>query len=361
MLLSIAIFIVAISLLILLHEWGHFISAKKSGMRVDEFGIGFPPRIFGVRRGETLYSLNLFPIGGFVKIFGEGGEGATQPRSFASKSTARRMFVLSAGVLMNVLIAYLLFTTVQVMGVPTLIDDTTSLERIRNVSVQVVSVVPGAPGAEAGLQVGDRIVTLSVGEERQDIDRVAQVQEATSRYGGEDILFGIARADERFEVPIYARSEFPSGEGAVGIGIARTGLISYPWYEAPWRGLQITIAATTATFTAFGDAVSSGISSRSVPDTISGPVGIAVLAGQLRTLGAVYFLQLIAVISINLAILNILPFPALDGGRILFLIIEKIKGSPVNRSLESTIHAGGFALLMLLIVVITYHDIKELL
>jgi regulator of sigma E protease len=358
---SIISFVIIISALILLHEWGHFIAAKKSGMRVDEFGIGFPPRLGGIRRGETLYSVNLLPIGGFVRILGEGGEEATNPRSFASRSAGRRAFVLGAGVLVNVLIAYAIFTAVQVVGVPTLIDDSTPLDGTRDVGVQVVSVDPASPAAEAGLQIGDRIAALGVGEDVWNVDLVAQVQEITSEYGGQDIVVSIERGSERFDISVYARTEFPGSEGPLGISIARTGIVSHPWYEAPWRGVHITVAATTATFAAFGDALQSGIRSRSVPETISGPVGIVALAGQLRTLGTTYFLQLIAIISLNLAILNILPFPALDGGRIVFVVIEKIKGSPVNQRVEGMIHASGFALLMLLVAVITYHDIKGLL
>lgn len=344
---TILLFLGVLAFVILTHEWGHFISAKKMGMRVDEFAFGFPPRIFGIKKGETLYSFNLFPIGGFVKIFGEAGEHRNTPRSFSSKSVSRRMFVITAGVLMNFFVAFMLFSFGHLLGTPR--------------SAYITDVVPDSPAMIAGLEVEDRIVGMAFSGERIDIQEASQVSTFIENHKGNSVSFILERGGETLELVVLARKDHPDTEGATGIQIITSGIPRSSWYAAPWDGLRTTAFSTLAILGAFGGIVKTVVSSGQLPSDISGPVGIASVTGQVRGLGLVIFLQFIGLISLNLAILNIVPFPGLDGGRFLFLIIEKLKGSPVNAQVEGMVHTGGIALLLLFIAWVTFHDISRLL
>ena len=347
--------------LIVAHEFGHFIVAKRSGAKVEEFGIGFPPRLFGIRKGETLYSINLLPFGGFVKIFGEGGEYASNPRSFASRSIGTRALIIVAGVVMNILLAFVLYTVGHSMGLPTLIESDTIASRAENVQIQIIHVASDSPAAISGMQLGDSIQTVYVGEQIFAITTIENVQNVVSENVGEEVRISILRGDESLSFTITPREHPPLGEGALGIAMVRVGTISYPWYEALWRGAETTYRTFGAIFSAFGGIISDLVKTGKLTADVSGPVGIAVFAAQVSNLGFIYVLQLAALLSLNLALINIIPFPALDGGRLLFLAIEFIKGSPVNKRVEQIAHTVGFALLILLMVVITVKDVGKFL
>lgn len=337
-------------------------------MRVDEFGFGFPPRLFSKKKGETTYSFNLLPFGGFVKIYGEdpekeqssnGAGGEDEQRLFYKFPVWRRTAVVIAGVVMNVLLAYVLFAAGHMLGTPSAINDSVPAEEVQNVQVQLVAVNEGSPAAEAGLQPQDHIVALRAGDERVDVSRVSQVQEFIDRHLGEEITFVVARGEETRELAVFARPDPPEGQGATGVSLVRVGLVRSAPHTALWEGAKTTWNLTGATLSAFGGMISRAVTQGEVPRDVSGPVGIAVLTGTVRDLGASYVVQFIAIISLNLAILNLIPFPALDGGRLVFLFAEKLKGSPVSKKVEGIAHATGFALLILLIIFITFHDINR--
>lgn len=354
------IFIIIIGILVLVHEFGHFITAKRAGMKVEEFGFGFPPRIFGIKRGETIYSINWIPFGGFVKIFGEGGEEAANPRSFASKKAGTRAKVIVAGVVMNLILAYVLLAAGNMMGLRTAIaeDDHNSL--IRDRRIQIVQIAAGSPADQAKLESLDEIIGFKIEGKNITIANVAEVQENINQNKGKNIILKIKRSGEVLEKNVVPRINPPAGEGALGIQLAATGVIKYPWYQALYEGGKQTGFLIINTAYGYGHIIGKVFTTGSPGAELSGPIGIAKFTGQAARIGLAYLLQLMALISVNLAILNIIPFPALDGGRLLFIGLEKIKGSPLSRRVENLVNSVGFALLILLMIYVTTKDISRL-
>ncbi|OGZ35402.1 MAG: RIP metalloprotease RseP [Candidatus Portnoybacteria bacterium RIFCSPLOWO2_01_FULL_43_11] len=361
MFLTIIIFILILGILIFAHELGHFITAKRAGIKVDEFGFGFPPRIFGVKKGETTYSLNLFPIGGFVKIYGEEGEGRDDIRSFSSKSLSRRAIIIAAGVTMNLVLAALLLSLGHWVGLPSMIDDEAN-GNLNNPQVQIIETAKDSPVEKAGIKIGDTIASLKlkVENEKLEISRVAEVREFTEAHRGEEVVVIIQRGDEILEKTLVLRENPPEGEGPLGAALVRTAIVSYPWYKAIILGITSTVNLIWVIIAAFLSIIWNLITTGRLITEIAGPVGIFTLTSQAAKLGFIYVLQFTALLSINLAIINILPFPALDGGRLLFLFIEKIKGSPVSQKIEKIIHTAGFIILILLMLAVTWRDVVKL-
>ncbi|MDO8676625.1 MAG: RIP metalloprotease RseP [Candidatus Azambacteria bacterium] len=359
MLLTIIIFAAILGVLVLTHEWGHFIVARRAGLIVEEFGFGFPPRLFSFKRGETLYSINLLPLGGFVKIMGEDGSGIDNPRSFASKTVGVRSLITVAGVAMNFILGTILLIIGLYIGLPQAIDEENAA-LAKNIQIQIVLVAPNSPADAAGINFGDTVKYLKVGDKITNINEIATLQDAVNEYMGKNITLGVERVGAPIEFKMVPRDNPPEGEGALGIALAKTGIIAYSWYESLWLGTKSALATTWMIITGFFGIFKNLIFNGVVPKEVSGPVGIAVLAGQAASLGFIYLLQLMALISLNLAVLNLLPIPALDGGRLLFFAIEKIKGSKVNPKIENAIHAVGLFLLLALVILITYRDILSL-
>ena len=355
--LTLLIFIIVLSILVFVHEFGHFIVAKRAGMKVEEFGFGFPPRIFGIKRGETVYSINWIPFGGFVKIFGEDGQETNNPRSFAAGSAKVRATVIVAGVVMNIILAMVLLSVGNAVGLRVGLVDEEMIERAKDVKVQIIQVAASSPAEQAGLKVLDEIVGFRVGGETVKITKVEQVQEFVSKNIGREIVMLTAIGDEIIEKKLLPRIDPPEGEGALGISLAATGLVRYPWYEALGRGITDTVTIAGYTLAGYATIIKNLFVSGEAGVELSGPVGIAVITGKAARLGFTYLMQFMALISINLAILNIIPFPALDGGRLLFVGIEKLKGSPVSRKIENAVNTAGFALLIMLMIYITTKDI----
>ncbi len=357
--LTLIIFILVLGILILVHELGHFIAAKKNGLTVEEFGFGFPPRIFGIKRGETIYSINLLPFGGFVKILGEDGSEQDNPKSFSSKSAGNRSLIAASGVFMNFLLAILLLVIGFYIGLPQIIEkDNEALAK--NVKIQIVAISNDSPAEKSGIKMGDIIKYVKSGNENIAINEISTLQENINDNKGKEITIAIQRGKEILEINAVPRINPPEGEGALGIALAKTGIISYPWYKSFWLGTKSAFIISWEIIKGFGGLLKNLITSGKIPQDISGPVGIAVLTSQAATLGFIYLLQLVAMISLNLAILNLIPFPALDGGRLLFLGIEKIKGSKINPKIENAIHSVGLVLLLALIMLVTYKDILKL-
>jgi regulator of sigma E protease len=357
---TIVIFLVLLSVLVLAHEWGHYVTARKLKMGVEEFGLGYPPRLFSWKSKKTgvRWSFNLIPIGGFVKIEGENGDECKgDGTSFCKRPIGQRLVVLVAGVIMNVVAAAVLFTIALGVGTPAIVEDYQGSAVIEDRALQVTRVLPDSPAQEAGLQMGDVLISIN------DMTFVSgqELREYMMALGPDTVVhFQIDRANEMLEVIVVPSYVEEIGDIGMGIAIYETGVVRYPWYTLPWHGIRITAWYTQQICVGFYNMVASLVSGDGLGTEVSGPVGIAVMTGEAAQMGFAYILQFGAILSINLAILNILPIPALDGGRILFLIIEGIIRRPVNGKVEAAVHNIGFLLLMLLVLFVTYKDVLGL-
>lgn len=358
---SLLIFIVMLAVIVLVHEWGHFFAARIFGIRVDEFGFGFPPKIFGKRIGKTLYSINLFPLGGFVRIFGEAGEGEGNSESFISHPVWHRAFIIVAGVFMNLVLAWILFSFGHIIGTPSIADGKSN---VVDSSITITGVAAESPAAKANLAFGNVIVGISYLGSSIHPKTAEELIHFVNSHKGEELTLLVkpsaaAKDNEIRSIFIIGRVNPPTGQGSLGIALADIGITRSPWYVAPWYGLQSVWLSLRATGEALAGIFHSALQSRSIPEGVSGPLGLFALTGETRRLGLSYFIQFMALISINLAILNIIPFPALDGGRLLFLAIEKVRGKAIHFEHERVAHTIGFLLLLLLIIFISYRDIHR--
>ncbi len=360
---SIFLFIIILAVLILVHELGHFIAAKKTGVRVDEFGIGFPPRIFSKKFGETVYSLNLFPIGGFVKIFGEdpgpestGGNDAK--RSITHKSKWTQAWILGAGIIFNIILAWVLISAGFMFGLPYSTDDARYGARVEDASLNIVHVMPNSPAELAGLKGGDKITALYTIGSSLENPGIDSTQKFIASH--DELTLSYMRGGEIRTAIIKTQNGIVEDRRAIGISMDMTGTLRLPIHEALYVGLIKTASLTWATTTGLLDFFKNIFIGKADFSSISGPVGIVSIVGDASSLGFVYLLTLTALISINLAIINLLPFPALDGGRLMFIIIEAIKGSPIKPVVANTVNGIGFLLLILLMVVVTYSDIVKI-
>jgi regulator of sigma E protease len=353
--LSIIAFIVMLSVIVFSHEFGHFIVAKKSGMKVDEFGFGFPPRILGIKKGDTIYSINWIPLGGFVKIAGEDNTDHDDPRSFANKSFWQRFLVLIAGIIMNFILAAVIFTICSVIGIPATYnpgDVVPNHATLKTQGITITDVEPNTPAETSGIDAGDIILSVNGKTFTDASDAVAYLQTQS----GQTVQFTLKHQGQTITKSAYDRPNPPANEGAVGIAVSDVGILKFKWYAAPWAGIQQTWEMITGTIVGLYGLIRSGIGFSS----LGGPVKIAQLTGQATALGIVYVLQFTAYISVNIGILNAIPFPALDGGRVLFLVIEKIRGKRNNANVEGWVNTIGFFALLALILVISAHDVFTL-
>lgn len=342
------------------HEFGHFWIAKRNGVRVDEFGFGFPPRILWKKIGETIYSLNLLPLGGFVRIWGEDmEEGQNDPRSFATKSVGQRARIIAAGVVMNIILAIVILSFISAIGSPSAIDESNE-KYASNIGVLITGVAKDSPAQTAGLKMGDKITQLTTNNTQLTTGKIEEIQKFINENKGQEVIITVLRKDEIIDIKTTPRIDPPKGEGALGIAMARVGTVKYPIYLAPIKGIEATYNVAANFIVSVFLILKTWIVDGKVIGEVAGPVGIFNLTGEAARLGFIYLLQFIAILSVNLAIINVLPIPALDGGRLLFLGIEKIKGSPLSVKWEKYAHIIGFILLILLILLITYKDVKRM-
>jgi regulator of sigma E protease len=359
MLSSIIIFLVVLSVLILVHELGHFVVARRSGVWVEEFGIGIPPRIWGKRIGETIYSINLLPFGGFVRMHGEmTDDGVTKPkRAFINKSKKVKIVIILAGVVMNFILAALSFAIVySFQGIPKLMDAG---------KVTIVGVSPESPASEVELKKEDIVVAV----DGKVIKTSDEFIKAVNKREGEFVALQVLREGEEdlLSYDVVPRKEYPKDQGPIGVVISSSDVV----YEFP----PIYKRVAYGIYYGFRDAVLMGwaiagglfmilknlIFKGIVPQDIAGPVGIYAITQEAVKFGSLAIINFLGVFSVNLAILNILPFPALDGGRLLFIFIEKLIGRKMLPKLEAAIHMTGMAILILLLVLITIRDVQRLL
>lgn len=375
MLLTIIIFFLVLGLVVLVHEAGHFFVARILGVKVEEFGFGFPPRLVGFYKNEenkikwvwgakfpaevaphTVYSINKIPIGGFVKIKGEDGSYESDKDSFITKKPWQKTAVLTAGVLGNFLLCIVLFSIGFYIGLPTALDDkqTQHLKEIKNSSIQVVSINVNSPAETAGIKIGDVILAL----DDKDVQEVKAIQNYTAQKNNLIVNVKVKRNNDFLNLEVVPTVlESSSGKAVMGVGLVHTATISYGFWGAIWQGLTNTFSLIGAICVAFFDLIKNIFTTGQISADLSGPVGILMMTGQVTQLGWVYVLQFVALLSVNLGIINILPFPALDGGRIVFVIIEKIRGRGIKRKTENIIHTVGYVCLMILIVMVTYRDV----
>jgi regulator of sigma E protease len=277
-------------------------------------------------------------------------------RSFANRSAVDRFLVLVAGVVMNLILAYVLFSVGHGIGIPSVVE---SGDNNNTAVVRVVEVVDNSPAIQAGVAVGDALIKLKSPHETVFATEVIDVQNFVQEHAGQQVTIVVTRSGVEKELTVLLRQSAPPGEGILGIAMVKVGIVSVPWYRAPWEGLKTTLSAVK-TITVGLVAFFANIFRADVAGTVAGPIGIAQIAGEASTLGFVYLLQLVAILSINLAILNILPIPALDGGRVLFLIIEKLRGRPVSMQISQFAHTAGFIILILLMLIVTYFDLARI-
>ena len=343
MIIGIIFVIIFLSILILVHELGHFLVAKKFGLFVEEFGFGLPPKIWSKKIGETIYSINALPFGGFVKIFGEDGNEleklpeSERKKNFVSLKIWQRALIISAGVLFNFVLGWMVISLVFAIGTPQ--------------AVVITEVRKNSPAAEINLQAGDKIIGFA---------NTNEFIKYINENRGKEVSLNIERNKEKINFNVVSRVNPPKGEGSLGVGLVDAGLPKKNPIASVWEGFKTSIELVKNIFLALVNLAIKAVIGKASFEQIAGPVGIVKLTSQAGSLGFVYLLQLLAMISLNLAVLNIFPFPALDGGRLIFLAIEKIKGSPLNPKTERIINTAGFAFLILLMIVITIKDIIKL-
>lgn len=361
MIVTIIVFLLILSVLVLVHEAGHYFVAKKLGVKVEEFGFGFPltPALFSKKIGETVYSFYPALIGGFVKLYGEDDAGAGRvslgdknatsgskdiKRAFFARPVWQRATIVVAGVVMNFLLATAILSYLfAFQGVPTPGDN-----------VQIVALVKNAPAAQAGLKVGDTILSV----DGKSVTTADQIISYTKSHLGKVITLQIKTNSNKQEtISLTPRVHYPSNEGAMGLGISPNIIIKkYPLYQAPFVGLKESVNDSWMILQGLWQALTEVATKREVPQGLAGPVGIAQLTGQFIKIGPEAVLSLVALLSLNLAILNVLPIPALDGGRLFFILVEAVTKKKVNPKFETYAHTIGMAVLLALIAFITLHD-----
>ncbi|MFC1625166.1 RIP metalloprotease [Patescibacteria group bacterium] len=352
---SILTAILVLSFLILVHELGHFIAAKRSGVYVEEFGIGLPPRVFGKKIGETIYSINLLPFGGFVRLHGESSEEKIKypKRSFLKKDKKTRIKIITAGVIMNFILGIIAFSiTYSFSGIPKDIGQ-----------VKVVEIMQNSPAQISGLLVGDIIRKV----EDKDVIQIDEFIDLVNEKLDKKVFFEIERnvtgEKEVKKIRMTPRSNPPENEGPLGVVITSTENYYPPIWQRPfvgiYYGLKEAIFWGWAILQGLFSMVS-GLISGKVPQDVSGPVGVFAITAEAAKYGILSLINFIGIFSINLAILNIVPFPALDGGKILFIGIEAVTGKKVLPKIENIIHAIGMVILIILLIALTARDIQRL-
>jgi len=353
MIISILVFLVVLSILVLVHELGHFIMARRSGVLVEEFGFGIPPRLFGKKIGETIYSLNALPFGGFVRLHGESSEeNITHPRrAFLNKSKKVRVGIVVAGVIMNFLLAVVAFAIVySFLGIP---------KETNN--VKIVEVAAGSPAQTAGILVGDIVKTI----DKKDVSSNDSFVNLIEEKKGKRVTLEIEReaGSPLKKITITPRESPPATEGPLGVVITTTELYYPPTWQRPFVGVYYGFKEALI----WGKIIIDGfvqifrdLASGIGPKELAGPVGIFAITTQAAKGGVLELISFLGILSVNLAILNILPFPALDGGRLAFIAIESVIGKRVLPKVEAVIHTIGMIILIILLLAVTARDIQKL-
>lgn len=352
---TIIIFLATLTILVLVHEFGHFLMAKKMGVKVEEFGIGLPPKLFGIKKGETLYSVNLLPLGGFVKLYGEEYDQlhkANTNRMFVNKTPWQKTLIVLGGVIGNFLLSWFIFSYLVTQGVSVPIN-----------RVIIEKVTRNSPAQIAGLKEKDVISKLI--PPNSSISPIPLASSTTlisltQKYASQKIGLIVQRNNQSLIINLVPRINPPKGEGPLGIAITSSIEKKYPWYTAPYYGLIEASNITYKIATELGKLILGLITLQKPHVDVAGPVGIANLAGQAIKFGGNAFFQFLGLLSLNLAVINTLPFPALDGGRLVFVFYEGIAKKKPNKNIEKYTNLIGFIALLSLAALITVNDIIKL-
>lgn len=361
---TIVSFLLMLSVLVLIHEFGHFIVAKRLGIKVEEFGFGFPPKVAGFKIGETLYSINLLPIGGFVKLFGEDAAGGGSvknlksdtdhsttdiKRAFYARPIWQRASVVLAGVFMNFVLAVAIIS--YLFSVPGV--------NVPRGSALVEGVLPDSPAAGIDIKKGDKIVSYNQKEVKSVIDLRSILAESKEKSG----RLEIERNGARKSLTVTPKKFEENGKSVylIGVQLSDFEIKKYPWYQAPFYGTIEAAKFSWMILAGLGGIVTNLVTSGKLPSDVGGPVAIAEVTGAAVKQGFTPVLWLAAILSLNLGVINVLPIPALDGGRFLFIAIEIVTRKKVSAKYEATAHAIGLAVLLALILLITFFDIARLL
>ena len=365
---SALVFIAVIVALVVVHEFGHFVAAKLSGMRVDEFGLGYPPRALTLGKiGETEYTLNWLPFGGFVKIFGEDGSsegpGTAHPRAFSARPRILQAIVLVAGIAMNLLFAYVLLTGALMMGTPRALSPG-EVASAEHKELAVANVLAGSPASRAGLTPGDSILGAHDAAGTWGAADPTSFTTYVAASGGEAITLEVKHNGEMTSLVATPERGIVSSDPtryALGVEVATIGIVPLSFTAALTEGATLTWETTVLTAQGLAHFFYGIMTFSADLSQVAGPVGIAGVVGNASSQGLGDLFSIMAIISINLALINLIPVPALDGGRLLFVLIEGVIRRPIKPQLAQTINAIGFALLILLMVVVTAHDIFKIL
>lgn len=359
---SILYFIIVLFVIVLVHEWGHYKTAKFFGVRVDEFGFGYPPKVATLfKRGETTFTLNALPFGGFVKIYGEDAvTGGDTKRALFNKPKWQQALVLSAGVIMNVVLAWVIFFGLFLFHSGTMSTFVES-QYITNQSVVIADVTKDSVAEKAGLEHGDILKKVSFSNTSKEIISSVDFVNQLKKSDGKPVTVVVERNHETVPLILTPIKNEGSPNYAIGVALSETGVYKLPFLKT----LQYSFTTTASVLSSIVGGLFELVKGLFVHDTnsrveISGPVGIVKTIGAASKYGIAYLLSLTALISLNLAVLNILPIPALDGGRLLFILIEEIKGSSINIKTATIIHTTSFFILVGLMLLVTFFDVLKL-
>ena len=353
MVLTIIVFIIVLGLLIFVHELGHFLAAKKAGVKVEEFAFGFAPRLWSRKKGETRYSINLIPLGGYVKLYGEEGEHLKDPKSFYSKPLLSRLLVIVAGVIMNFVLAWILFWIGFTIGMPvTSLNPNDIPGATIKSEVVVAETLSNSPAEKSQITKGDIILSAN----GQTLNNPDDLKNITKANLGKKINFVIKRYGIKKEISAQLSKD---KDAPLGVSILEAQKVKVPFWRAPLVAFQELINLVVMIFQVLIGFFAVLFKTGKAEEVGVGPVGIWFIFKTATKLGAMYVLQLTALISVNLGIINILPFPALDGGRLIFWFYELIRKKRITPKVENVVHIIGFVILIALIVLISIRDIMR--
>lgn len=366
MLVTLLSFIFVFTIIVMIHELGHFLAARFFGVRVDEFAFGFPPRLWSKKVKDTVYAVNLLPLGGYVKLYGENGEATKEKTNLVNKKPWQKGIIFGAGVFMNLLLGWVLLTGFYLVGGKSFIMGMENYKGIQNTqAVYITEVVPGSPAAISGITTGDKIKTVEGTEVTVDAMVIQKISEAKAQ--GKNEISLVVEKNGQTEPKTLAtyKEKIKAGNREVeidriGIAVETRGKIKASWYLAPIVAIQEEFRIAEMTVVGFGKFLADIFTKFRLSSDVGGPIAIAQMSGAAARLGAAALLQFVIILTITLGVLNILPFPALDGGHIFFLILEKGIRREISPKVKDTMNQVGFALLLLLIAVITFKDIMRL-